>query len=108
MSFQTFLCMTAIAIGSWFKPGEKPVIDVLVWLASPTWLEARIVSSTPSHLMQYVKENPAVLQRSWINGEPGDEDWGTSAERPVDRPGDDARPHALRHCRIATGIHEDR
>lgn len=81
MSFQTFLCMTAIAIGSLVQAGEKPVIDVLVLAGQSNMVGGGQVSSTPSHLMQYVKENPAVLQRSWINGEDWDEDWGNLQPR---------------------------
>ncbi|MBG84190.1 MAG: hypothetical protein CMJ40_06540 [Phycisphaerae bacterium] len=81
MILRTIFCMIAIAGGTIANADEKPVMDVLILAGQSNMVGGATAASTPTHLMEYIQENPAVIQRSWINGEDWDDDWGNLKPR---------------------------
>ena len=72
MALQGILLTILLAPG--LAPQTKD-IDVLILAGQSNMVGAGRVSNTPDHLIEYVQENPAILQRSWINGEDWEDDW---------------------------------
>jgi len=75
VKYQTFFAAIVLAIGGVAQADEKPEIDVLILAGQSNMVGGAKVIDTPAHLQEYVLENPAILQRSWINGEDWDDDW---------------------------------